>query len=104
MIDLAKLARPWTWSDAERPRDPVHEVAHRRGDRSHVGGAEIGHTRETMSAALTGQIWGLFSSLFATDRAYFTGLGLGDDKYVFQSGVAIVDATRAGFIGVVEND
>jgi hypothetical protein len=72
--------------------------------RAFVGGAEIGHTRETMSAALTGQIWELFSSLFATDRTYFTGLGLGDDKYVFQSGVAIVDATRAGFIGVVEND
>lgn len=69
-----------------------------------VGGGGVGHTRDTMSAAVAIQTWQRFASLFATDRKYFTRLGLGDRRYVFQSGAAIVDATRAGFIGVVEDD
>jgi hypothetical protein len=57
-----------------------------------------------MTAAVALQAWQRFVSLFTTDCKYFTGLGLGDRRYVFQSGAAIVDATRAGFIGVVESD
>lgn len=69
-----------------------------------IGGGAIGHINDTMSAVLAAQIWERFEALFADDRKYFIGLGLGDRKYVFQSGAAIVDATRAGFIGVVEDD
>lgn len=69
-----------------------------------VGGDAIGHTRDTMSAAIAGQTWERFASLFATDRKYFTKLGLGDRQYVFQCGAAIVDATRAGYLGIVESD
>jgi hypothetical protein len=69
-----------------------------------VGGVEIGHSRDTMSAAAAGEVWTAFSSLFATERTYFVRLGLGDPRYAYQRGAAIVDATRAGYVGVVEDD
>lgn len=69
-----------------------------------VGGGAIGHTRDTMSEPVARETWERFASLFAPDRKYFIGLGLGDRQYVFQFGAAIVDATRAGFLGVVESD
>jgi hypothetical protein len=69
-----------------------------------VGGKAVGHTTDTMNAAVAARIWADFASLFASDRTYFRGLGLGDPAYVYLRGAAIVDATRAGYLGVVEGD
>jgi hypothetical protein len=89
-----------SWSDCEvTAEDAQAEVVN-----ALVGGGPIGHTRDTMSAVVAGQTWEHFASLFATDRKYFMGLGLGDRQHAYQCGAAIVDATRAGFIGVVESD
>jgi len=69
-----------------------------------VGGGSIGHAVLTMTAAMAEQRWALFESLFALERRYYINLAIGDAAYVFHRGVAIVDATRAGFLGIVEND
>lgn len=78
------------------------DVAQDEVVRALVGGGDIGHTRDTMSAALAARTWERFASMFAADRTYFTGLGLGDRRYAHQRGAAIVDATSAGFIGIVD--
>jgi hypothetical protein len=89
-----------SWRDHEvTAEDAQAEVV-----RALIGRGAIGHTSDTMSAAVARQAWDDFASLFATDREYFIGLGLGDRQYVFQCGAAIVDATRAGYIGIVESD
>lgn len=69
-----------------------------------VGGDDIGHLRDTMSRTVAEQTWAQFESLFAGDRAYFTGLGLGDRRYPYLRGIAIVDAAHAGYLGIVEGD
>jgi hypothetical protein len=89
-----------SWSDSE----VTAESAQAEVVAAPIGGGAIGHTRDTMSAASALQTWQRFASLFGPDRRYFIGMGLGDPRYVFQSGAAIVDATRAGYIGVVESD
>ena len=89
-----------SWADYEATADDAQaEVVG-----ALIGGGAIGHARDTMTAAVANQTWQRFVSLFASDRKYYTRLGLGDRRYVFQGGAAIVDATRAGFIGVVESD
>jgi hypothetical protein len=69
-----------------------------------IGGGAIGHARDTMSAASAVQAWQRFASLFAPDRRYFIGMGLGDPGMCFSRARRSSDATRAGYIGVVESD
>jgi hypothetical protein len=88
------------WRDQAAPADDARaEVV-----TALIGGRDVGHTRDTMSAAVAAQTWELFASLFAPERTYYNGLGLGDPRYVYMRGAAIVDATRAGYLGVVEGD
>jgi hypothetical protein len=106
-LDRGQTPRPFedradlgSWSEyevnAEAARSEVVQAL--------VGGREIGQLLDTMNAELADQTWQHFTALFAADRRYYTGLALGDPACAFRRGAAIVDATRAGFLGVVESD
>jgi hypothetical protein len=69
-----------------------------------VGGANVGHTRDTISRPTGTAVWDQFRSLFSERVRFFRNDGFGDRSYVFSTGVVAVDATRAGILVVVESD
>lgn len=100
------------WRPAEeRPTDQLWsdyavgaEAAKSHAIASLIGGQEIGHTRPTISRDLAVEFWCRFDAEFDQPKRYYTAHGLGDSEYVFQHGVVIVSETRAGVLGVIEND
>ncbi len=101
--------QPWP-PPSERPADPgadyqvdeptaaAHAVA------MLIGGADVGHARDTIAPATAASLWTQFRALFSPSARCFIGLGLGDPAHVFQRGVAVVDHRRAGYLGVIESD
>jgi hypothetical protein len=69
-----------------------------------VGGANVGHTRDTISRPTATAVWDQFRSLFSERVRFFRNDGFGDRRYVFSTGVVAVDVTRAGILVVVESD
>lgn len=69
-----------------------------------VGGANVGHTRDTISPSTAAAVWDQFCALFSERMRFFRNDGFGDKKYVFSTGVVAVGATRAGILVVVESD
>lgn len=69
-----------------------------------VGGSAVGHIKETFAPQDALDVWKAFRSLFLRDARFFCGVDLGDPAYVFREGAIIVDETRAGCLGVVEDD
>ena len=69
-----------------------------------VGGANVGHLRDTISRPTATAVWDQFRALFSESMRFFRSDGLGDKRYVFSTGVVAVDATRAGVLVVVESD
>jgi len=69
-----------------------------------VGGGEIGHLKDTISARQPESVWSRFRSLFSPQVRFFMRLGLGSREYVFQRGAVLVDVDRAGAMCVVEGD
>lgn len=100
--------RPWAPTNA--PQDPAdgyqvdEATAAAHAVTMLVGGADVGHARDTMSPASAASLWTQFRTLFAPSARCFIGLGFGDPAYVFLRGVAVIDDTRAGYLGVVESD
>jgi hypothetical protein len=101
-----------TWAPPElRPKDQLwvdYEVDEAKA-RVHaiealVGGAAVGHTRDTVPHGDPSAIWKRFRDLFAPDARFFLGLGLGDSAYVFQHGAVVVDDEKAGCLCIVESD
>ncbi len=69
-----------------------------------VGGANVGHSRDTISRPTATAVWDRFRALFSEGMRFFRNDGFGDKKYVFSTGVVAIDATRAGILVVVESD
>lgn len=69
-----------------------------------VGGANVGHARDTISRATATAIWGQFRALFSERVQFFRNAGFGDSRYVFSTGAVAIDAMRAGILVVVESD
>jgi len=69
-----------------------------------VGGANVGHTRDTISRPAATAVWDQFRSLFSERVRFFRNDGFGDQRYVYSTGAVAVDATRAGILVVVESD
>lgn len=69
-----------------------------------LGGRAVGHAMDTVPEPEALKIWEAFRGLFSPDARFFTGVGLGDSAYVFQSGVVVVDDVKAGCLCVIEND
>lgn len=101
-----------TWPPpADRPSDvswSQHEVegevAEQIAVRALIGGTEVGHKRDTMPPKVARSLWREFQGFFQGERRYYVGMGLGDYKYAYLQGAAVVDETRAGVLWVVEND
>lgn len=96
---------------SERPQDQMWadyecsaEAARRHVVESLIGGGEIGHTRATVPEATATDLWNLFAALFPEPRRYFIGMGLGDNRYVYQQGAVIVGTGAAGILWIVEDD
>lgn len=69
-----------------------------------IGGANIGHARDTISRPTAIAVWDQFRSLFSERVRFFRNDGFGDRRYVYSTGAVAVDATRAGILVIVESD
>ncbi|MBZ0188881.1 MAG: hypothetical protein K8F91_21740 [Candidatus Obscuribacterales bacterium] len=89
-----------TWSDyaVDRPIAREHTIC------ALVGGNEVGHTKDTIARKKAEEFVDRFESLFDQPRIYYIGMGFGDRKYVFQSGMSIISNDLAGILWVVESD
>ena len=101
-----------TWTPPElRPKDQLwvdYEVDEAKA-RAHaiealVGGAAVGHSRDTVPQSDASAIWKRFRALFALEARFFLGLGFGDSAYVFQQGAVVVDDEKAGCLCIIESD
>ncbi|XXX79864.1 hypothetical protein WMF30_13925 [Sorangium sp. So ce134] len=89
-----------TWAD--------YEVIERRAREltvdALVGGAAVGHARDTIDRQEALALWLRFRGLFAPQARFFCGVGFGDSNYVFSGGAVIVDDVKAGCLFIIEND
>lgn len=88
------------WEDHEVSASKARESA----VQALIGGSQIGHTRDTIPSTTAHSLWSEFESFFQEQRRYYTGMGLGDSKYAYLHGAAIVDQHRGGILWVVEGD
>jgi hypothetical protein len=88
------------WADYEREMP----VAKQHTLEALVGASSIGHTKPTMTRRKAERYFEQFEQMFEEPRKYFTGMGFGDPRYVFQYGVAIISHKRAGVLWIVESD
>ncbi len=88
------------WIDYETTRDRAREHT----VESLVGGGQIGHLRETMSAVRAGQFFDRLAALCGSNPRFYVGLGIGDSKYVYLYGVLVVADDLAGILWIVESD
>jgi len=79
-------------------------VAAERTIEALIGGASIGHVRETIDRTTATETWRRFRELFSPDARFFVGVALGDATYVRSEGAIIVDEAHAGCLCVVEDD
>jgi hypothetical protein len=89
-----------TWGDYAVERAPARDHILE----ALVGGPPFGHTEETMSMTQAASYFDRFDSLFEDPKTYYINLGFGDPEHVFLHGVAVISATRAGYLGVVQSD
>ena len=64
----------------------------------------IGPYEQTMPKVIASAVWQQFDSLFEQPKTYYVRMGLGKQEMVFSLGVAILSASRAGLVFVIEND
>jgi len=83
-----------TWAPPElRPKNQLwvdYEVQEAQA-RAHaiealIGGAVVGHSRDTVPRGEASAIWKRFRDQFSPDARFFIGLGFGNSAYVFQHG------------------
>jgi hypothetical protein len=88
------------WTDYE----VAERVAEERAIDALVGGASIGHTRETIARTQATEIWRRFRGLFSPTARFFVGVGLGNSSFVSSDGAIVVDEARAGCLCIIESD
>ncbi len=103
----AKFPSLLSLTSAQLPRWEEHEVTLQDGLDGFIqelqGSSSIGHTTDTIPPGSARALAEDFASLFHQPRCY-RGLGICDPQYVFEHGLALVDAVRAGAILIVEDD
>ncbi len=88
----------WVDNETTRARAREHVVE------SLVGGGQIGHLEQTMSAARAGELFDRLVALCGPSPRFYAGLGIGNPEYVYLYGVLVVTAEIAGILWVVEDD
>ena len=88
------------WADYET----THDDARGHVIESLIGGPQIGHTKETMSASTAAGLLDRFVAACGANPRFYIGLGLGDRKYSFMYGALIVADDLAGILWIVEDD
>lgn len=69
-----------------------------------IAGPECGHNRLTMTPEAASAFFDRFDALFTGPRKYFARLGLGNQDYAFQHGIAILSQDHGGLLWIVEGD